>query len=151
MSVTGCEALRISQAGSPFIGALSLLVCVCVFFFYPVLSVAEEALLSDCQDLSNPNQTVLLSSTWQHHQGHAHLQEGRTCHRSGQTLPQPWTRTRLQWWYEAWFLDQNQFFSHIFKTLCLFLKYINNSGLWAQWLWKESIRYWKHSHLHLAF
>lgn len=68
-------------------GAASL--AVCVYFLPPVLSIVEEALLSDCQDLSNPNQTVLISSTWQHHQGHAHLQEGRARHRSGQTMPQP--------------------------------------------------------------
>lgn len=68
---------------------------LCVLFFHAVLTVAEEALLSDCQDLPDPNQTVHLSSTWQHHQGHAHLQEGRACYGSGQTLPQPRARARL--------------------------------------------------------
>lgn len=56
-------------------------------FSHPVLSLTEEALLSDCQDLPNPDQAVLLSSTWQHHQSHARLQEGGARHRSGQALP----------------------------------------------------------------
>ncbi len=84
--------------------------CVCSFSL-PVLSVTEEALLSDCQNLSNPNQAVLLPSTWQHHQSHARLQEGRARHGSGQTLPQPRTRTRLQWRYEAWFFKHGWLYS----------------------------------------
>lgn len=86
-----------------------------VFFSHPVLSLAEEALLSDCQNLSNPNQAVVLSSTWQHHQSHARLQEGGTRHRSCQTLPQPRTRTRLQWWYDqqAWPFDSLYFYTFL--------------------------------------
>ena len=62
----------------------------------PVLTVAEEALLPDCQDLSDPDQTDVLSSTWQHHQSHARVQEGGARHRGGEAVPQPRTRTRLQ-------------------------------------------------------
>lgn len=99
---------------------------LCVFFSHPVLSIAEEALLSDCQDLPNPNQAVLLSSTWQHHQGHARLQEGGACHRSGQTLPQSRTRTRLQWWYEAWLLTLTKWIFFYFLPP----KYAIISRLW---------------------
>lgn len=53
-----------------------------------VLSPVEEALLSDCQNLSNPDQAIILSSPWQHHQSHAGLQKGRACDRGGQTMSQ---------------------------------------------------------------
>lgn len=76
-------------------------VCVCVLWFHVVLTVAEETLLPDCQDVSHPDQSVLLSSPWQRHQGHARLQEGRARYRGGQTLPQPRARTGVQWWCVA--------------------------------------------------
>lgn len=55
----------------------------------PVLPTAEEALLSDCQDMSHPDQGVQPTATGHHHPGHACLQEGRARDRSGETLPQP--------------------------------------------------------------
>lgn len=57
-----------------------------------VLPPAEEALLSDRQDMSHPDQGVLAASAGHHHPGHAHLQEGRARHRGGEALPQPRAR-----------------------------------------------------------
>lgn len=65
-------------------------------FLFLVLSFTEEALLSNCQNLPNPDQGVVLSSSWEHHPSHASLQKGRACHRGRQTVPQPRTWTGIQ-------------------------------------------------------
>lgn len=59
-----------------------------IFFALPVFALAEEALLSDCQNLPDPDQAVLLPPSWQHHQSHAGVQKGRARHRGGQTVSQ---------------------------------------------------------------
>lgn len=69
--------------------------CLCFSLFILVLPPVEEALLSDCQNLSDSDQAGVLSSTWQHHQSHAGLQKGRARDRGGQTMPQSWTWPRL--------------------------------------------------------
>lgn len=51
-----------------------------------VLSIAQKAVLSDLQDLSDSDQTGFLAPKRQRDTSHAHLQESRTRHRGGQAV-----------------------------------------------------------------
>ncbi len=59
---------------------------ITIIIFSAVLSVAQEAVLSDRQDLSDSDQTGFLAPKRQRDTSHAHLQESRTRHRGGQTV-----------------------------------------------------------------
>lgn len=67
-----------------------------LFFSHSVFHRTEKAVLPDCQDMSHPDQSDDPTTSGSCHQGYASLQESRACHRSGQTLPEPWAEQGVQ-------------------------------------------------------